>query len=74
MRRDEQPERLTYCVEEAATVLGISRAFAYEAVQREDIPHLRIGRRILIPRSALQRLVDSPSLTSAEPREGGVSP
>ena len=74
MRRDEQPERLTYSVEEAATVLGISRAFAYEAVQRGDIPHLRIGRRILIPRSALQRLVDSPSLTSAEPREGGVSP
>jgi len=74
MRRDEQPERLTYSVEEVATVLGISRAFAYEAVQREDIPHLRIGRRILIPRSALQRLVDSPSLTSAEPREGGVSP
>lgn len=74
MRRDEQPERLTYSVEEVATVLGISRAFAYEAVQRGDIPHLRIGRRILIPRSALQRLVDSPSLTSAEPREGGVSP
>ena len=28
MRRDDQPERLTYSVEEAATVLGISRAFA----------------------------------------------
>ena len=39
MRRDEQPERLTYSVEEAATVLGISRAFAYEPVQRGDIPH-----------------------------------
>lgn len=52
-------ERLTYTVEEAAAVLGISRAFAYEAVQRGDIPHLRIGRRILIPRAALHRLVEA---------------
>ncbi len=54
----ERPERLTYSVDEAADVLGISRAGAYEAVQRGDIPHLRVGRRILIPKSALHRLVE----------------
>lgn len=58
MARREQPEPRTYTVEEAAVVLGISRAGAYEAVQRGEIPHLRIGRRILIPRSALHRLVE----------------
>ncbi len=51
-------ERLTMTVEEAAAALGISRAFAYEAVTRHEIPHVRIGRRILIPRLALQRLLD----------------
>lgn len=49
--------RLTMSVEEAAATLGISRAFAYEAVHRGEIPHIRIGRRVLIPRAALDRLV-----------------
>jgi excisionase family DNA binding protein len=52
-------ERLTLTVEEAAAMLGISRAFAYEAVNRGEIPHIRIGRRILVPRSALDRLLDT---------------
>jgi excisionase family DNA binding protein len=50
-------ERLTLTVEEAATLLGISRAFAYEAVNNGDIPSIRIGRRILVPKAALRRLV-----------------
>lgn len=49
-------ERLTLTVEEAAALLGISRAFAYEAVNRGEIPSLRIGRRILVPKAALNRL------------------
>ena len=56
-------ERLTMTVEEAAAALGISRAFAYEAVTRNEIPHVRIGRRILVPRAALERMLgaaDSP--------------
>ncbi len=52
-------ERLTLTVEEAAKVLGISRAFAYESVRRQDLPSVKIGRRILIPKSALERLLDS---------------
>lgn len=49
--------RLVYTVEEAATLLGISRSFAYEAVQRADIPSMRIGRRILVPKAALERFL-----------------
>jgi excisionase family DNA binding protein len=52
-------ERLTMTVEEAAAALGISRAFAYEAVTRNEIPHVRIGRRILVPRAALERMLGS---------------
>jgi excisionase family DNA binding protein len=50
-------ERLTMTVEEVAKALGISRAFAYEAVHRGDIPHIRIGKRMLVPRAALARIL-----------------
>lgn len=58
------PARLTLTVEEAAATLGISRAFAYEAVRRGEIPSIRIGRRILVPYAALDRLL---SATRPEP-------
>jgi len=50
-------DRLVYTVEEAASLLGISRSFAYEAVQKGDIPSMRIGRRILVPKAALERFL-----------------
>lgn len=46
-------ERPTLSVKEAAPVLGISEWSAYNAVQRGDIPHVRIGGRILIPTARL---------------------
>ncbi|MBF6555123.1 MAG: helix-turn-helix domain-containing protein [Acidimicrobiales bacterium] len=46
-------KRLTLTVEEAANALGISRTLAYEAVQRGEIPHIRIGKRILISQAQL---------------------
>jgi excisionase family DNA binding protein len=50
-------ERATMTVTEAARVLGISRGKAYEAAARGEIPTLKIGRRILVPRTALERLL-----------------
>jgi excisionase family DNA binding protein len=47
-------DRLTLTVDEAAQVLGISRALAYELVARGELPSLRLGRRIVIPRRALE--------------------
>jgi excisionase family DNA binding protein len=52
-----QADRLVLTVEEAGTLLGISRAFAYEAVNRGEIPSIRIGRRVLVPKAALQRML-----------------
>lgn len=46
-------------VEEAAVLLRLSRGTAYEAVKRGDIPTLRIGRRLLVPRAALLRLLEA---------------
>lgn len=55
------PQRLTLTVEEAAATLGVSRASAYEAVRRGQIPHVRIGNRILVPRSQLEKMLDNGS-------------
>ena len=52
-------ERLTFTVEEVAHVLGIGRNSAYEAVRRGEIPAVRLGRRLLVPKAALERLLSS---------------
>jgi excisionase family DNA binding protein len=51
-------ERLTVTVEEAAAMIGISRALAYELVRRGVLPHLRLARRIVISRRAVERMID----------------
>ncbi|MBW3578523.1 MAG: helix-turn-helix domain-containing protein [Actinobacteria bacterium] len=51
-------ERLTYTVEEVAQLLGVSRNAAYAAVGAGFIPSIRVGRRIVIPKVALERLLE----------------
>ena len=51
-------ERLAISVSEAARRLGLSRSSAYRAVDRGELPVIRLGRhRILVPVRALERLV-----------------
>ena len=49
----------TCTVEEAAKILGIGRGLAYELVAQGKIPHLRLGRRIVIPIAALNRILEA---------------
>jgi excisionase family DNA binding protein len=53
-------ERQTVTVEEAARILGIGRSAAYMAVKRGEIPVLRLGRRFVVPKAALERLLAAP--------------
>ena len=50
-------KRQTYTVDEAAELLGIGRNGAYEGVKSGEIPSIRIGKRILVPKVALDRLL-----------------
>lgn len=51
-------QRATVSVDEAAHILGVGRASAYEGVRTGRIPSIRISqRRIVIPRIALDRLL-----------------
>ena len=51
--------RQTVTVEEAAKLLGIGRGSAYEAVRRGELPAIRLGKRLVVPRAALDRLLAS---------------
>lgn len=44
-------------VEETAAILRISRGSAYEAVRQGQIPSLQVGRRRLVPKEALMRML-----------------
>lgn len=52
-----EEKRLTYTVEEAAKLMGISRPTAYLGVKRGEIFTVKIGRRLLVPRVALERML-----------------
>ncbi len=56
---EENPkERLVISVEEARRLLGLSRGLMYDAVNSGQVPSIRIGRRILIPRALLGKMLD----------------
>ena len=61
---DELPLMLS--VPELASVLGISRAGAYELVKEKGFPSLTIGSRILIPRDKLVAWIDAKSSDGGE--------
>jgi excisionase family DNA binding protein len=53
--------RAVYSVEEGAEKLGVNVKTAYEAIKAKQIPSVRIGRRILIPRALLDRMLEEPA-------------
>lgn len=59
----DKREPLTVSVVDAAQLLGISRALAYELVARGELPSVRLGRRVVIPRKALEALVEAPGVS-----------
>ena len=50
--------RSTLTIEEVAEILRISRASAYAAANAGELPVVRIGRRLVIPRGALEAMLD----------------
>ena len=52
--------RLTFTVSETAKILGIGRNSAYEAVARGEIPVVKVGKRLLVPKAALEEMLRGP--------------
>ena len=53
-------ERRTLTIPEVVAVLGLARSTAYElaATDRLPVPTIRAGRRVLVSRAALERVLD----------------
>ena len=56
-RRSESLPRMLVSVTEASRALGVSRSFAYELVAAGVLRSIRLGRRVLVPVSALEDLI-----------------
>ena len=55
---DTPDRRLVYEVPEAGEMLGLNRNAAYAAAKRGDIPTIRIGKLIRVPKLALDRMLE----------------
>lgn len=50
-------DRLAVSVDEAARLLDISRDLAYDLIRRGELPAVKLGRRIVVPRHQLEILM-----------------
>lgn len=55
-------EELVLTIPEAAKLLRVSRNFGYELARQGKLPVIKLGRRLLVSKVALERLI-----------EGGIS-
>jgi excisionase family DNA binding protein len=62
-------ERLVYTVPQAGRLLGLSRGNAYALAAKGELPVIRMGRRLFVPKRALEALLES-----ATPRPAAGKP
>ena len=65
-------EPLVYTIEEASRLLGVSRGVGYEAARRGQLPTIRLGRRLLVPKVALDRMLGISPMNGVEPAANGL--
>lgn len=59
-------EKLAFSPNEVAAMLGLNHHSVRKAIKSGDIPHVRVGRRILVPQQALDNLL---SASTGDPRQ-----
>lgn len=62
-------ERVTVSVEEAAKILGVSRGSAYLAARTGELPTIRIGKRLIVPVAALEKMLASAGAEEGQERQ-----
>ena len=68
MITDQSEDFAVLTVQETAKYLRLNRNSVYEASKRGDLPiAIRVGRRLLIPRAALERFLSSTSKGNPAP-------
>ena len=59
--------RLAYRVSEVQAALGIGRNLAYDLINSGQLRHIKAGKAVLVPRSALERFLASEQATGPAP-------
>ena len=68
MKQADSPQVLT--VTETAKLLRLARNSVYAAIRRGEIPSRKIGRRLLVPREALERFLAAQTRQDLTPKKG----
>ncbi|MCT4584939.1 MAG: helix-turn-helix domain-containing protein [Peptostreptococcaceae bacterium] len=50
-------EKATYSIAEVAKVLGIGKSLAYEMAHAGKIPVIKFGKRMVVPKSKLEKML-----------------
>jgi excisionase family DNA binding protein len=67
-------DRLVYTVPEAGRLLGLGRNAAYEAAKRGEIPTIRIGRLLLVPKVPFHRMLENVGTGTAVSADKSATP
>ncbi|MCH8205634.1 MAG: helix-turn-helix domain-containing protein [Chloroflexi bacterium] len=65
---------LVLSVSEAGRLLGLSRGSAYLAVKNGELPCIRVGHRLLVPKAALARMLAQAEQADAKEEAGTQRP
>lgn len=66
-----EARRMTFSVEEAAAILGVSKSKIYDSVRSGELRGVQVGRRVVIPCDVLEELLGSLSIGQHDdPRDG----
>jgi excisionase family DNA binding protein len=67
---------MTVTIEEAAQLLGVGRQSAYQAARTGELPTIKIGRRLLVSRAQIDRMLglndERPAASSPGVRENSA--
>jgi excisionase family DNA binding protein len=58
LKNEQKTERQALKLDEVGRRLGISRGSVYAAAKRGEVPTIRVGRLLLVPVKALERMLD----------------
>jgi len=58
MQNSNQNGALVLTPMECAKLLKCGRGTIYEAIRQNSIPHIHLGRKILIPKAALMKMLE----------------
>lgn len=58
---NDSSKRIALTATEVAKLLGVNRDTVYDAAGRGEIPHRRIGRRLLFSREAITEWLKKPA-------------